>query len=274
MATQVMNIVLSINPEAECSYEKVYGKMPVWCQIKKLRALGEVCVVTDKQQINNKLRERGTLGLMMGYSDKHAAGTYRIYLLRSRKTILSRDVRWLKLYYGDWIRARRTANTQQPDTDQDSSFGDYHSEEDTSDSDNDDDDGDSIIRYEYGNDDEDKTYDNQDADSVYGSDDDGYSDQPISEPGTPSSSSSSEESEENPYARRFFNGPARRAERSVRSDTETPMTDRLIQELQRFDTSYNPTVSGNDHANYGLRAMTTYPYDAADYGLRAHHRLW
>mmetsp|Transcript_4120 Transcript_4120/g.6450 ORF Transcript_4120/g.6450 Transcript_4120/m.6450 type:complete len:115 (+) Transcript_4120:11-355(+) len=109
MATQVMNIVLS-NPEAECSYEKVYGRMPVWFQVKKLRAFREVCVDADKQQLDNKLKDRGTFGLMMGYSEKHAAGTYPIYLLRSRKTVLIRDVRWLNFYYGDWIKARCVRN--------------------------------------------------------------------------------------------------------------------------------------------------------------------
>ena len=98
IATQVINIILS-NSEDNCSFEQVYRKIPKWCQLDKLRAFEQICVIT-KKTIQGKLKNRVSFESMVGYSEQHAIGTYRIFILDTMRTIDTRDVRWLNMYFG------------------------------------------------------------------------------------------------------------------------------------------------------------------------------
>ena len=40
---------------------------------------------------------------MVGYGANHAAGTYRIFMLQTERVKLTRDVKWLNLFYGDLL---------------------------------------------------------------------------------------------------------------------------------------------------------------------------
>lgn len=75
MTTQLINILVDDN-KAECAYEKFYGKMPTWCQSQKLKAFGQMCVVTWHNKIKGKLEDHGGLMIMVGYADDSTPVTY------------------------------------------------------------------------------------------------------------------------------------------------------------------------------------------------------
>ena len=73
---------------------------------KNLKTFGEMCVVTTKKSIQGKLNDRGTVGLFVGYPQNHADDVYRIFNLQTKQIIKSRDLIWLNLNYGNWIKSK------------------------------------------------------------------------------------------------------------------------------------------------------------------------
>ncbi len=64
---------------------------------KILKTFGEICVVTAKKTIQGKLNDRGTVSLFVGYLDNHVNDVYRIFNIKTKQIIKSRDLVWLKL---------------------------------------------------------------------------------------------------------------------------------------------------------------------------------
>ena len=102
MTTQVSNIIASDLCE-QCSYEKVHGRLPIWCVSTNLHAFSEVFVMDNRSKIMRKFTNRGEFEIMVGYSDQHYVGTCRIFLIMSQITINTRDVKCLNQHYGDWM---------------------------------------------------------------------------------------------------------------------------------------------------------------------------
>jgi DNA transposition AAA+ family ATPase len=50
---------------------------------KNLKKFGEICIVTTKKQSREKLNNRGTVGLFLGYPDNHANDVYRIFNIKT-----------------------------------------------------------------------------------------------------------------------------------------------------------------------------------------------
>ena len=71
-----------------------------------------------KKAIQGKLNDRGTVGLFVGYPDNHADDVYRIFNIKTKQIIKSRDLVWLNLSYGNW---KSKNNNQQPPDDDDTS---------------------------------------------------------------------------------------------------------------------------------------------------------
>jgi hypothetical protein len=61
------------------------------------------------------LSNRGTVGLFVGYPDNHADDVYRIFNIKTKQNIKSRDLVWLNLSYGNW--KSKNNNQQPPDDD-------------------------------------------------------------------------------------------------------------------------------------------------------------
>ena len=74
-----------------------------------------MCVVKTKKAIQGKLSDRGTVGLFVGYPDNHADDVYRIFNIKTKQIIKSRDLVWLNLSYGNW--KLKNNNIQPPDDD-------------------------------------------------------------------------------------------------------------------------------------------------------------
>jgi hypothetical protein len=79
---------------------------------KNLKTFGEMCVVTTKRAIQGKLKDRGTVSLFVGYP---ADDVYRIFNIKTKQIIKSRDLVWLNLSYGNW--KLKNNNQQHPDDD-------------------------------------------------------------------------------------------------------------------------------------------------------------
>ena len=232
MVTQVMGIIVS-NPNEKCTHEQVYNRLPVWCIPKKLRAFGEICVVTDKTKLMGKLANRGAIGIMVGYCNQHAAGTYRIFLLESETVIETRDVQWTNQYFGDWYSAENDPHHDSSDDDDQPNSDDEDSILYTSNRHNNDVDG--------------GLTNNNENENVNVNEENNEDNEDNNEDDEESSFSSNDDENE------FYNKPARKAEHSTRTtrtsakareqiETETPRTDKLIAELKRLNTSYNPTL--------------------------------
>jgi hypothetical protein len=71
-------------------------------RLRNVRSLGEMCVVTSKETIQGKLNDRETVGLFFGYPDNNANDAYRIFKIKTKQIIKSRDLVWLNLSYGNW----------------------------------------------------------------------------------------------------------------------------------------------------------------------------
>jgi hypothetical protein len=76
-------------------------------------------VVTNKNKIQGKLRNRSTVCIFVGYSVDHAHNVYCMLNLGTNCVIDSRDIEWLKLYHKIWInksnQVERIANNDNDD---------------------------------------------------------------------------------------------------------------------------------------------------------------
>jgi hypothetical protein len=70
---------------------------------EKLKFFGEVGVVTTKDDIQGKLRNRGTFFMFDGYSVDHANNVYCMLNLDTKGIVHCRDIKWLNLYHNDLI---------------------------------------------------------------------------------------------------------------------------------------------------------------------------
>jgi hypothetical protein len=67
---------------------------------KNLKTFGKMCAVMTKKTIQGKLNDRGTVGLFVGYPGNHANDVYRLFNIKTKQIIKSRDLVWLNLSYG------------------------------------------------------------------------------------------------------------------------------------------------------------------------------
>jgi hypothetical protein len=70
-----------------------------------------------KKTIQGKLNDRGTVGLFVGYPDNHANDVYRLFNIKTKQIIKSRDLVWLNLSYGYWNKLKNNNIQLQDDED-------------------------------------------------------------------------------------------------------------------------------------------------------------
>ena len=97
--------------------------------VKHLRSFGEVGICRDGQYrsrgesrgINKHLIDRGKLGVFVGYLPNHPAGTWKFFDPKTRKIFKSRDVTWLDIRYGEYMKNLNVPNLNiiVPDSDED-----------------------------------------------------------------------------------------------------------------------------------------------------------
>ena len=105
--------------KGQSSHFKFYGKEPKW--INNLHQFGEVCVVHKGLDLVSKLQDKGFIGMMAGYSNKHGGDTFRIIRLSNLRVYTTRDVRWLKMSYGLYMKKKKNGDLAPDDLSDDES---------------------------------------------------------------------------------------------------------------------------------------------------------
>ena len=86
---------------------KLFPKLPPSLQI-----IGAMGVVTNKSDIQEKLKNRGTTFMLMGSSIDHSNDVCRMLNLETKKIINSRDVVWLGKSYTNWLNNKLPSEDQ------------------------------------------------------------------------------------------------------------------------------------------------------------------
>ena len=81
-------------------YFKFYGKESK--HINHLRQFGEIAIVKIRKK-QSKIENWGQVCVMVGYCDEHSKDTYRLFDIKMKKVIISRNVQWLSKSYGKWV---------------------------------------------------------------------------------------------------------------------------------------------------------------------------
>lgn len=98
-ATKLDNILHS---QGDLSpYKKFYKEDPAY--EKHLRTFGEMGVVAlyPGETIKAKLDDRGIKCMFLGYAAHHAGNVYRMWDLRTKRVLITRDVKWLGSFHED-----------------------------------------------------------------------------------------------------------------------------------------------------------------------------
>ena len=116
-ATKLDNILHG--KDGKSAYIRMYNKCPEY--EKHLRIFGEIGVVTKHPgpTIKSKLEDRGIVCLFLGYARNHARNVYRMLNLKTRKVILTRDVRWTGKMYKDKVNKPSKTFIEELSTDND-----------------------------------------------------------------------------------------------------------------------------------------------------------
>ena len=56
--------------------------------------------------MNSKIADRGKLGFMVGYWKCYATDTYCVFMLKTERLVMTQDVKWPRVYYGDFLNER------------------------------------------------------------------------------------------------------------------------------------------------------------------------
>jgi hypothetical protein len=111
--TCLSNIILT-KSNLKSPFEFLYGEEPTLHN--HLKIFDEVGVVTTKDKIQAKLRNRGTTCMFVGYTEHHSRDVYRMLNLTTNSIINSREIICLNKTYGEWKNDKTTISTTEDDT--------------------------------------------------------------------------------------------------------------------------------------------------------------
>ena len=108
-ATKLDNIM--VRPEGTKPPHTLFYGEDAKCT-RSLRTFGEMAVIAihEGKKMRSKLDDRGKTCMFVGYADDHTKDVYRFLNILTRRIILSRDVRWLKI---NWKQYKRKASMQE-----------------------------------------------------------------------------------------------------------------------------------------------------------------
>jgi hypothetical protein len=79
------------------------GTNPNW--VKNLRTFGEIGIVyTKPTKIRNKLENRGSPCICIGYPEDHTSDVFKFYNPKTYTVVLSRNIYWLNKSYGEFYK--------------------------------------------------------------------------------------------------------------------------------------------------------------------------
>ena len=82
------------------SFEKFFKDQQKFTS--NLHSFGEIGIVLAKKKIKSKLADRGFAALFVGYAENHAGDVFKMFNPKTFKVTLTRDVRFLGKYYGEY----------------------------------------------------------------------------------------------------------------------------------------------------------------------------
>ena len=110
-ATDVINGLITHKNKIP-PYKAFFGTQPTY--FPYLKTFGQLCVVASNQKLKSKMSDRGILCLYLGRVEDHTPDTYRFYNLTTRKVLLSRNVKFMDLMYGDYYTTVSTPTVNNP----------------------------------------------------------------------------------------------------------------------------------------------------------------
>jgi hypothetical protein len=102
--------IAAIKVQEKCLFQLLYGSKPKLAP--SLRIFGEMGVVTTKNGIQGKLKNRGTICVSMGYFVDHSNDVYSILNLELKKIENSRDIVWLNNRFTECFSSNSTSKDQ------------------------------------------------------------------------------------------------------------------------------------------------------------------
>ena len=87
------------------SYEQFYGKeLPGWRHMRQFGEIGIVSYGTNDNSMRPKHLNRGRACMHLGRAVDRPKDTYKFLNLKTKRIISSRDVTWVQLVYGDYVK--------------------------------------------------------------------------------------------------------------------------------------------------------------------------
>jgi hypothetical protein len=101
MTVTLKSNITSVKNQEVCPHQLLFGSKPKLPA--SLRSFAEIGVVTTKNYIQGKLKNRGTPCIFVGYSVHHAHNVYRMLNFETEIIINLRDIIWLNQLHKQWI---------------------------------------------------------------------------------------------------------------------------------------------------------------------------
>ena len=109
-ATDLENICVRKNTSA---HEKLFNEKSKIG--RELRTFGEMGVVKKLGvKIASKLENKGEVLMFVGYEQKHAINTYRMLNMSTYYIVVTRDIKWLNITFGDFKKISKEDRVNLP----------------------------------------------------------------------------------------------------------------------------------------------------------------
>lgn len=115
-ATKLSNVLVE-KKDDECNYEKLFGSMPKYAY--HLCTFGEIGMVLNRKnkKMRRKMAKRARAYLFVGYLDSHNGDVYRMWNFKNGRIATTRDVRFLKRIYKEYVRVNEDEDDISSDED-------------------------------------------------------------------------------------------------------------------------------------------------------------
>jgi hypothetical protein len=97
-----------LSKDGSSPYERFYGKKANFG--KGLRVFGEICIKSNRKSHKEKLKNRGDVGIFVGYPEDHHFDAYRIFMGDTKKIVKSRDVVWMNKSFAAYFNKKGVKN--------------------------------------------------------------------------------------------------------------------------------------------------------------------
>jgi hypothetical protein len=99
-ATKLSNLI--VRTKEGSPFELFYGRKPKVG--KNLRIFGEIGIKITRAQVHHeKLNNKGNECIFVGYEDNHPQDAYRVFDLKNKTIMITRNVRWLGQTFGEYF---------------------------------------------------------------------------------------------------------------------------------------------------------------------------